>query len=174
MTHVRWSSEIEPGCPPVFGSCGYVGNEGGTLTNNNPLAPTGLNSRFRVEELTWWADDNSGYVKLVITALNTDGHGNVTSGENESKNREAAIAGEFLEFDYLRLTTSEDYKDRPKYADFKFGPDETLANPGIGAGRFHAINNDVTFVWVMSKTEYERRALHHAGGHYPVYVRLGE
>ncbi len=99
----RWSEKLSPSCPPVFGSCGYLGNEGGTLTNNNPLAPAGLKSRYKVERLTWRLDGNSGYVKLIMTALNTDGNGNVTSGSNSSKNREAAIAGKFLEFDYLRL-----------------------------------------------------------------------
>ena len=146
----RWSSELSPDCPPAYGSCGYLGNEGGTLTNNNPLAPAGLNSRYKVERLTWWLDGNSGYVKLVMTALNTDGSGNVTSGSNSSKNREAAIDGKFPEFDYLRLAISEHLRDNPYHRDFKFGPDETLANPGPGR-RYSSANDDVTFVWKMTK-----------------------
>ena len=146
----RWSSELSPDCPPAYGSCGYLGNEGGTLTNNNPLAPAGLNSRYKVERLTWWLDGNSGYVKLVMTALNTDGSGNVTSGSNSSKNREAAIDGKFPEFDYLRLAISEHLRDNPYHRDFKFGPDETLANPGPGR-RYSSANDDVTFVWKMTE-----------------------
>ena len=158
-TQLLWSEEITPSCPPIFGSCGYHGANGGTLTNSqfNHQGAT-----YRVKQLTWWADDNSGYVKLVIGA------------NNEDKNRTAATAGKFSDFDYLRVAWGEPARDDPYHPDFKFGPDETLANPrpGFGTGRYNSVNNDVTFLWKMSKSEYSNRGLKYAGNHYPIYVQL--
>ena len=158
ITQLLWSGEIEPGCSPYFG-CGYAGNEGGKLTNSQF---TQSGTTYTVEQLTWWADDDSGYVKLVMTA------------NNEDKNREAATAGKFPDFDYLRVAWGEPARDDPYHPDLKFGPDETLANPypGFPHGRYDSLGNDVTFVWKMSKSAYQNRGLKFAGNHYPIYVQL--
>ena len=156
ITQLRWSGEITPACPPLFGSCGYLGANGGTLT------PTEFSlGSFSVKQLTWWADDNFGYVKLVMTA------------RNEDKNRSAATAGKFPDFDYLRLAWGEAARDDPYHPDFKFGPDETEPNPfGTGVGRYNSVNDDVTFVWKMSKSEYSNRGLKFAGNHFPIHLQL--
>ena len=159
VTQLLWSGEIEPTCPPVFESCGYFGSGGGDLTNSqfNHSGAT-----YRVKQLTWWEDDDFGYVKLVLGA------------NNAAKNRAAALAGKFSDFDYLRVAWGEAARDDPYDPDFEFGADETEPNPrtGLGAGRYNSVNNEVTFVWKMSKDEYSNRGLKYAGNHYPIYVQL--
>ena len=160
VTQLRWSGEITPTCPPVFGSCGYHGSGGGTLTNPRTIIGS---TAFEVKQLTWWADASFGYVKLVMTVY------------DEDKNRAAATAGKFPDFDYLRVAWGEAARDDPHHPDFKFGPDETEPNPfgvsGAG-GRYNSVNNDVTFLWKIGKSEYSDRGLKFAGNHYPIYVRL--
>ena len=73
------------------------------------------------------------------------------------------------------MAWSDVRRDDPYHFDFKFGADETEPNP-FGAseagGRYNSVNNDVTFVWKISKSEYQNRGLKYAGNHYPIYAQL--
>ena len=160
ISQLRWAGEITPACSPVFGSCGHFTSRGRAIDNIRRISDS---ASFEVKQLTWWADDSFGYVKLVMTAY------------DEDKNREAATAGKFPELDYLRVAWGKAARDDPYHPDFKFGPDETELNPfgtsGAG-GRYNSVNNDVTFLWKISKSDYSNRGLKFAGNHYPIYVQL--
>ena len=82
--------------------------------------------------MAWWEDDNFGYVELVMGA------------NDAAKNRAAATAGKFSDFDYLRVAWGKAARDDPTISTSSSAPTRPSPTPSAPAEQEDATTPSTT------------------------------